>query len=74
MQDETDHCLHLNLHTFRIWCYKCGLEVYPLNNDPMISQNLKTLFSRDLILTPCETNNIMKLHDTQLGKQNNLNL
>lgn len=37
----------------------------------MVSQNLKPLFSRDLI-TPCESNNIMKLHDTQLGKQSTL--
>jgi hypothetical protein len=63
LQDYNNHCLHLNLTTFRIWCYKCEGEMLPLNNDPAISQNLLTLFSQEntsdqLMRLRCETQGI----------------
>lgn len=47
-QDDKDHCLHLNLNTFRIWCYKCEAEMFPLNNEPRISSSLLNLFSKEI--------------------------
>ncbi|XP_046437438.1 ubiquitin carboxyl-terminal hydrolase 20-like [Daphnia pulex] len=67
-QDYNNHCLHLNLTTFRIWCYKCEGEMLPLNNDPAISQNLLTLFSQEntsdqLMRLRCETQGIVGLQN-----------
>ncbi|KAI9555211.1 hypothetical protein GHT06_017726 [Daphnia sinensis] len=68
-QDYNNHCLHLNLNTFRIWCYKCEGEMFPLNNDPVINQNLLTLFTKENVqsdLLPrvkCETQGIVGLQN-----------
>jgi ubiquitin carboxyl-terminal hydrolase 20/33 len=68
LQDYSNHCLHLNLNTFRIWCYKCEGEMFPLNNVPAISQNLLTLFSEEntpsnqLMRQKCETQGTVSHH------------
>ena len=47
IQENFSHCLHLNLYTLRIWCYECESEMFPLNNNPAISPNLRPIFSQD---------------------------
>ncbi|GAB6024605.1 hypothetical protein CHUAL_009750 [Chamberlinius hualienensis] len=38
-KEKKDHCLTMNLSTFRIWCYDCECEVFiPSNSSPVLKR------------------------------------
>ncbi|RWS28203.1 Ubiquitin carboxyl-terminal hydrolase 20-like protein [Leptotrombidium deliense] len=78
--NNTTHCLTLNLTTFRVWCYKCQNEVYLDRNDPPLEAvSSAPLSSRIPILTnnvyvagPCE--NSTSSEDELMESQEKTNL
>ncbi|KAG1695552.1 Ubiquitin carboxyl-terminal hydrolase 20 [Nymphon striatum] len=59
-QEDVDHCIILDLHSLRVFCYRCENEVFLENNDPPLpgalsSHPIKHIKARNVFLAEPES-------------------
>lgn len=65
-KEKTDHCLTLNLTTYRVWCYICESEVFFENNIPPVPGSVQRIPGSNVYIADGDTDDDDENEDQNL--------